>query len=104
MLCSTTPSLLCIDFYVYFPKTAQSTVLKTLYNVPQFSKCCPKKYYALCPVTSVRRQSRDARLFCKNKQVNLKNKPKIGNLTEKQAQHALAGKLKKTKISKKIFK
>jgi len=39
----------------------------------------------------------DARLFCKNKQVNLKNKPKIGNLTEKQAQNALAGKFNKTK-------
>ena len=39
----------------------------------------------------------DARLFCKNKQVQLKNKPKIGNLTEKQAQHLLAGKFKKTK-------
>ena len=32
----------------------------------------------------------------------LKNKTKIGNLTEKQAQHALAGKFNKTKISKKI--
>jgi len=32
----------------------------------------------------------DARLFCKNKQENLKNKLKIGNLTEKQAQHTLA--------------
>jgi len=39
----------------------------------------------------------DARLFGKNKQVNLKNKPKIDNLTEKQAQHALAGKFSKTK-------
>jgi len=39
----------------------------------------------------------DARLFCKNKQVNLKNKPKIGNLIEKQAQHALAVKFNKTK-------
>jgi len=39
----------------------------------------------------------NARLFCRNKQANLKSKPKIGNLTEKQAQHALAGKLKKTK-------
>jgi len=27
----------------------------------------------------------------------MKNKPKIGNLTEKQAQHALAGKCNKTK-------
>jgi len=41
--------------------------------------------------------SSDARLFCKNKQENKKNKPKIGNLTEKQAQHALAGKCNKTK-------
>ena len=39
----------------------------------------------------------DARLFSKNKQVNLKNKPKIGNLAEKQAQHALAWKFNKTK-------
>jgi len=39
----------------------------------------------------------DARLFCKNKQVNLKNKPKISNLTENQAQHALAWKFNKTK-------
>jgi len=39
----------------------------------------------------------DARLFSKNKQVNLKNKLKIGNLTEKQAQNALAGKFNKTK-------
>ena len=39
----------------------------------------------------------DARLFCKNKQENLKNKPKIGNLSEKQAQYALAGKFNKTK-------
>jgi len=27
----------------------------------------------------------------------MKNKPKIGNLTEKQAQHVLAGKCNKTK-------
>jgi len=39
----------------------------------------------------------DARLFCKHKQVNLKNKPKIGNFTEKQVQHALAGKFNETK-------
>jgi len=39
----------------------------------------------------------DARLFCKNKQENMKNNPKIGNLTGKQAQHALAGKCSKTK-------
>jgi len=39
----------------------------------------------------------DARLFCKNKQVNLKNKQKIGNLTEKQAQNALTGKFNKSK-------
>jgi len=41
--------------------------------------------------------SSDARLFCKNKQENMKNKPKIGNLTEKQAQHALTEKCNKTK-------
>jgi len=39
----------------------------------------------------------DARLFCKNKQVNFKNKRKRGYLTEKQAQHALAGKSNGTK-------
>jgi len=39
----------------------------------------------------------DARLFCKKKHVNLKNKPKIGNFTEKQAQNTLAGKFNKTK-------
>jgi len=44
----------------------------------------------------------DARLFCKNKQVNLRNKPKIGNLTVKQAQNPLAGKFNKAKISKKL--
>jgi len=47
----------------------------------------------VCPV----HHSSDARLFCKNKQVNLKNKPKIRNLTEIQAQNALAGKFNKTK-------
>jgi len=31
--------------------------------------------------------SSDAKLFCKNNQVNLKNNPKLGNLTKKQAQH-----------------
>jgi len=46
----------------------------------------------------------DARLFCKNKQVNLKNKPKTGNLTEKQAQHPLAWKLNKTKKSARKLK
>jgi len=51
-------AMICIDFYVYFPKTAQSTPLKALYNVPQFSKSCPKKYYTFCPVTSIRWQSR----------------------------------------------
>jgi len=39
----------------------------------------------------------DARLFCKNKQENLKNKQKTGNLSEKQALYALAGKFNKTK-------
>ena len=43
------------------------------------------------------RRAVPARLFCKNKQVNLKNKPKIGNLPEKQAQNGLAGKFNKTK-------
>jgi len=41
-------------------------------------------------------KSSDARLFCKNKQTNLKNKPKMGNLTEKQAQRAFGRKIKKT--------
>jgi len=31
------------------------------------------------------------------KQVNLKNKPKIGNAIEKEAEHALARKFNKTK-------
>jgi len=44
----------------------------------------------------------DARLFCKKKQVNLKNKAKIGNSTEKQAQNAFPGKFNKTKNQKKI--
>jgi len=39
----------------------------------------------------------DARLFSKNKQENLKDKPKIRNSTEKQAQNALVEKLNKTK-------
>ena len=33
--------------------------------------------------------------FCKNKQVNLKNKPKISNLTEKQAQPTSGKKISK---------
>jgi len=37
----------------------------------------------LCCTT--RLTSSNARLFCKSKQVNLKNKPKTGNLTEKPA-------------------
>jgi len=41
----------------------------------------------------------DARLFCKNKQVNLKNKPKIGNVTEKQDQHAFGKKIRQNKKS-----
>jgi len=40
-------------------------------------------------------------LFCKNKQVNLKNNPKIGNLTEKQAQHAFGKKIQQNKKSAK---
>jgi len=39
--------------------------------------------------------SSDARLFCKNKQANLKNKPKMGNLTEKQAQSAFGKEIQK---------
>jgi len=45
----------------------------------------------------------DARLSRKNKQVDLKNKPKIGNFTGKQAQHALAGKFNKTKNQQQNF-
>jgi len=37
----------------------------------------------------------DARLFCKNKQENFKNKPKMGNLMEKQAQRAFGKKIQK---------
>jgi len=37
-----------------------------------------------------------ARLFFKNKQANLKNKPKMANLTEKQAQRAFGRKVQKT--------
>ena len=54
-------------------------------------------------VTSVHKppsvDSSDARLLCKNKQVNLKNKPKIGNLTKKQAQHASGKKIQQNKKS-----
>jgi len=39
----------------------------------------------------------DARLFCKNKQVNLKNKPKIANLTENKPNMRLARKFNKIK-------
>jgi len=39
----------------------------------------------------------DARPFCKNKQVNLKNKLKIGSLTQKQAQHEFGRKIKQKK-------
>jgi len=35
MLYSTTANLICIDFYVYFPKTAQSTALVHLQLVQQ---------------------------------------------------------------------
>jgi len=42
-------------------------------------------------------QSCDARLFSKNKQANLKNKPKMENLMEKQAQRAFGRKIKKVK-------
>jgi len=35
MLYSTTANLICVDFYVYFPKAAQSTAKALLlYNVP----------------------------------------------------------------------
>jgi len=37
----------------------------------------------------------DARLFCKNKLANLKNKPEMVNLTEKQAQRAFGKKIQK---------
>jgi len=37
----------------------------------------------------------DARLFCKNKPANLKNKPKMCNLMEKQAEHAFDRKIHK---------
>jgi len=58
--------------------------------------------YTTCPgeqvlVATKFNVTSDARLFCKDKQENLKNKPKIGNLSEKQAQYALAIKFNKTK-------
>jgi len=37
----------------------------------------------------------DAKLFWKNKQANLKNKPKMGNLTEKQGQRAFGREIQK---------
>ena len=40
--------------------------------------------------------------FAKTSQVNLKNKPKIGSLTEKQAQNALPEDFNKTKNQQKI--
>jgi len=43
--------------------------------------------------------SSDARLFFKNKQANLKNKPKMGNLTEKQAQRVWQESSKQYKTS-----
>jgi len=59
-------------------------------------KPTPMPTHLYWPLTS------DARLFCKKKQVNLKNKAKIGNSTEKQAQNAFPGKFNKTKNQKKI--
>jgi len=41
----------------------------------------------------------DARLFCKNQQVDLKTKPKIGNLPEKQAQHTSSKKIQQNRKS-----
>jgi len=46
----------------------------------------------------------DARLFFKNKQANLKNKPKMGNLTEKQAQRAFGRKMKKKHKTTRLVK
>jgi len=51
----------------------------------------------LCELQLRNNKYSDARLFCKNKQVNLKNKAKIGNLTEKQANMRLARKFSKKK-------
>jgi len=49
----------------------------------------------ICSITLSFGQDSDARLFCNNRQVNLKNKPKIGNLIEK-VQHVLDGNLNET--------
>jgi len=52
------------------------------------------------PVFKEKSQTSIARLFCKNKQENMKNKPKIANLTKKQAQYALAENSTKRKMNK----
>ena len=44
-------------------------------------------------------ETSDARLFCKNKQVNFKHKRKMGNSTEKQAQYAFGNKIQQNKKS-----
>jgi len=54
------------------------------------------KVQGLHNAASTTSHSSDAKLFFENKQANMKNKPKMGNLTEKQAQHAFVGIFKKT--------
>jgi len=64
------------------------------------SRVVRKQHSLICHYTANAIQyhaASDARLLCKNKQENMKDKPKRGNLIEKQAQHALAGKCNKTK-------
>ena len=47
----------------------------------------------------------DARLFCKNKQENLKNKPKIGYLTEKTGPMCVGRKIQQNeKSTRKLYK
>ena len=69
---------------------------KTVFSIFQVSRDSKRLLTALL-LSNISPCVSDARLFCKNKQENLKNKPKIGNLSEKQAQYALAGKFNKTK-------
>jgi len=58
MLYSTTANLICIDFYVYFPQTAQTTAYNTVQCAVVFDVFPKNAYYVSCPVTSLRRQNR----------------------------------------------
>jgi len=46
----------------------------------------------------------DARLFFKKKQANLRNKPNMSNLTEKQAQRAFGRRMKKKHKTSRLVK